>query len=422
MKHAVIFFFSFLYATALYSQNIEAYINTDARTGFSTNTYLHPFIGEWDQSDSGLFSRLSPSADLYLHSGRFSADFSAGYLFEPTFDERQNWSGLYGSSRLNYRLTQQLSLELPVSANRLSSVYDRTSISILPAITWAPSLFTRVSARVGSSFRSYEGLFLDNDENPVITDSRFDVYGLEFERWTSYKWQVRGSVYGLMNQNPVENHSASFALSRVIRQSAGITFNLSLNRYQNSFAIDGDGGFIPVDGPLDDETQVVEDSDQLLRSGVSFSFPLMEGLSGNGSVSHLVFMPGNTENRSDVELSLGVRYRFSASGMFKNNRDKLSPSWENHDDDAVIVKIRYRGDGALFLVGEFNDWEQPGIPLSRQGGQSSRYAALLNLEPGVYEYKVLLVKNGEEMWVEFTDETMTVSDGFGGTNGLIFID
>jgi hypothetical protein len=422
MKHVVLFLLSFFYATALYSQNLEAYINADVRAGFSTNTYLHPFIGEWDQSDSGVFSRLSPSADLYYYGGRFSADFSAGYLFEPIFDDRQNWSGLYGSARLNYRLTQQLSLELPVSANRLSSRYERTSISMLPAITWAPSLFTRVSARAGSSFRSYNGLFFDEDDNPIEKVDRFDVYGLEFERWTSFKWQVRGSVYGVMNQNPVENHSASVALSRVIRQSAGITFNLSLNRYLNNFALDGDGGFIPADGPANDDTQIVEESDQLFRSGVSFSFPITAGLSGNGSVSHLFFRPAVTNNHSDVELSLGVRYRFSASGMFKNNSDKLSPGWENRDDNAVILKVRYRGDGDLFLVGEFNDWDRPGIPLSRQGEQSSRYAALLDLEPGIYEYKILLIKDGEEKWVEFTDETMTVSDGFGGTNGLIFID
>jgi len=417
----VLFLISFFYVNELYSQNIEAYINADTRTGYSTNTYLHPFIGEWDQSDSGLFSRLSPSADLYLHRNRIRADFSAGFFLEPTFDNRQNWSGYFGSSRLIYRLTPQFAIELPVSLSSISSEYGRTSLSLLPAISWSPSLFTRVRARAGSSFRTYNGLFFDDDDNAVVRD-RFDVYGLEFERWTSLKWQMRGSVYGLMNQNLAENHSISFAISRVIRQSSGITLDLSLNSYQNSFAINGDGGFIPINSPENDEAQIVKDSDQLLRSGVSFSFPIIERLSGNGSVSHLLFMPAITENRSDIELSLGVRYRFSASGMFQNYRDKLSPSWENREDNAVIVKIRYRGDGALYLVGEFNDWERPGIPLSPQSGQSSRYAALLDLEPGIYEYKILLLKDGEEQWVEFTDETMTVSDGFGGTNGLIFID
>jgi hypothetical protein len=44
------------------------------------------------------------------------------------------------------------------------------------------------------------------------------------------------------------------------------------------------------------------------------------------------------------------------------------------------------------------------------------------LEPGAYEYKILLLEGESENWIEFTDETLTVSDGFGGENGLIVIE
>jgi len=418
MKKAVLIAITFFCVNDLFSQNLEAFLSVDTRGGYSTNTYLHPFVGEWDQSDEGAFTRLSPSAEIYWNRGRFSTEFSGGFLYEPTFDNRQDWTGTYGSTRLNYRLANQFSIEVQAAANRISSIYDRTSFSVLPALTWSPSLFTTIRARGGSSLRKYRGLMVDETED----SERFDIYGLEIERWTSLKWQLRASVYGLMDENLLENHSLSMALSRIIRQSAGISVDLSMNRYQNRFAVDGQGGITPVPGTVSEGTEIVDETDQLLKIRVSFSFPIVSGLSGNGSVSHLLFMPSVADNRSDAEISFGFRYRFSASGPFQNSRNKLSPEWESRGNSAVIVKIRYSGEGELFLVGEFNDWDRPGVQLSRQSENSNRYAAQLDLEPGIYEYKVMLLKDGEESWVELSDENMTVSDGFGGINGLIFID
>lgn len=422
MKKAILIAATLFCANDLSSQSLEAFLSVDSRGGYSTNTFLHPYIGEWDQSDSGAYTRLSPSAEIYWDSGRLSGGLSSGYFFEPMLDNRQDWTGVYGSGYLNYRISNHFFFELRSTANRISSLYDRSSFSVLPALSWTPSLFTRVRARAGSSFREYSGFESAEQESSGRQMDRFDVYGLEIERWTSFKWQISGSVYSLMGESLLENHSLSLAVSRIIRQSAGVTFDLSLNRYQNSFAIDGQGVATPVTGTAPDGTELIEQTDQLLRSRLSYSFPIVGGLSGYGSASYLLFMPDATENRSDMEASFGFRYRISTSEIFRNNKNKLSPEWESRTDQAVIVKVRYRGDGDLFIVGEFNDWERPGVQLSKQGEGSNRYAAQLDLEPGVYEYKVLLLKNGDNSWVELSDETMTVSDGFGGINGLIYID
>lgn len=422
MKQAVLIVITLLCVNDLSSQSLETYLSIDSRGGYSTNTFLHPFIGEWDQSDSGAFTHLSPSVEVYWNKGRFSGVLSAGYFFEPTFDNRQNWTGIFGSAHLDYRISNQFSLEVQSSANRISSLYKRSSISFLPALSWSPSLFTSLKARAGSSFREYSGFDTTEPEDPGRQLDRFDVYGLEAERWLSLKWQISSSIYSLIGESLLENHSVSLALSRIIRQSSGVTLDLSLNRYKNSFAIDGQGVITPITGSIPDGTELIENTDQLLKSRLSYSFPVIGGLSGYGSLSHLLFMPGASENRSDAEISFGVRYRISTSSLLRNHKNELSPEWETRSDQAVIIKVRYRGEGDLYIVGEFNDWQRPGVQLSKQGKGSKRYAAQLDLEPGIYEYKVLLVKDGEESWVELSDETMTVSDGFGGTNGLIYID
>jgi len=44
------------------------------------------------------------------------------------------------------------------------------------------------------------------------------------------------------------------------------------------------------------------------------------------------------------------------------------------------------------------------------------------LDSGAYEYKILLVEGDAEKWLELSEDTFTVNDGFGGENGLIIID
>lgn len=422
MKKAVLIAITLFFANDLSSQHLEAYLSVDSRGGYSTNTFLRPFIGEWDQSDSGSYTHLSPSAEIYLDSGRFSGGLSGGYFFEPTFDSRKNWSGIFGSGYLNYRISNEFTFEVRSSANRISSLYNRATLSVLPAISWSPSLFTRIRVRAGSSYREHSSFETAEQEGTSGRIDRFDVYGLEAERWMSLKWQIKGSVYSLVDENILENHSFSMAVSRVIRQSGGVTFDLSVNRYQNSFAIDGQGGITPVNEAVTEGTQLIENTDRLLRSRLSYSFPIIDGLSVYGSFSHLLFMPDASDNRTDAEVSFGFRYRMSTSGLFRNNKNTLTPEWESRSDHAVILKVRYRGEGDLHIVGEFNDWQRPGVQLSRQGEGTNRYAAQMDLEPGIYEYKVLLIKDGDNRWVELSDETMTISDGFGGTNGLIYID
>lgn len=95
--------------------------------------------------------------------------------------------------------------------------------------------------------------------------------------------------------------------------------------------------------------------------------------------------------------------------------------WRSVRGNAIELNIRYNGDGELYLIGDFNDWREPGIALRRTG--RNRYATELDLPPGGYEYKILLIGGqGERIWIDFSEETYTVPDGFGGENGVMFID
>lgn len=409
---------SVICADSLMSQNLETIFSVESRAGYSTNTYLHPFVNEWDSSDDGAFARVLPSAQLFWGSSGFTAEGSVGYLYESIFDSRNSWNGAFGSARLRYRFTESLSAGVEASGSRMSSAFTKQNFSVLPDVTWSPSLFTRIQAKAGSSFRKYSGLA---GEGAGDFSDRFELVGLEIEHWPTLRWKIQGSGYGLAGENLINNHSLALSLSRLIRQKAGITLSASINRYTNNFAVSPETGGLPLGpGQPGREDEMIEQTDRLLRSGITVSFPIAGNVTGSGTVGHHTFWAGNGESRSDIATTVGIRYSVSRSNLFNRRHNRLEPEWEKRTNDAVVVSVNFSGNGDLFLTGEFNDWERPGVALSRQN--QKRLAATVELEPGIYEYKVILIRDGEESWVELSDDTMTVSDGFGGTNGLIFIE
>lgn len=411
---------SVLCADSLMSQNLETIFSVESRAGYSTNTYLHPFVNEWDSSDEGTFARVLPSAQLFWGSSGFTAEASAGYLYESIFDTRNSWNGAFGTARLRYRFTESLSAGVETSGSRMNSASTKQNLSVLPEVTWSPSLFSRIQAKTGSSYREYSGLGQGEVEESDFSD-RFDLYGIELEHWPTLQWKIQGSGYGLAGENILNNHSVALSLSRLVQQKVGITLSVSVNRYTNNFAVSAETGGLPSGaGQPGTEDEIIEQTDRLLRSGISVSFPIAGNVTGSGILGHHTFWAGNGESRSDIAASVGIRYSVSGSSLFNQRHNRLEPEWEKRTNDAVVVSVNFSGDGDLYLTGEFNDWERPGVALSRQN--QKRLAARVDLEPGIYEYKVILIRYGEESWVELSDDTMTVSDGFGGTNGLIFIE
>lgn len=408
------------YAHTTYSQNVDAFLNVDAGYGYTSNTFLNPFINEWNRSDFGGYASISPSGQLLWNAGKFSGDLSTGYVYQPLFDGPSNWSGFYGNSNVRYRLSSRWMTEVQVSGSQFSSSYDRSLFSVLPSLTWSPTFFTRIRARAGSSFRNYSYL---NADVPTEFSDRLDLYGLEIETWPSFNWRVKAGFNGNFNENLVGNHTLSVGIERIIKQNWRFSLQAATDRYSTEVVTTtggtGGGGMPPIGGPPSNgEETIVEDSDRLIRTGISLSRTFFERFTATASVSNVQFLPADQESTSDIQTALNLRYTFPVSGLSRS-RD-INPKWSDEGDGVVFLNVNYRGDGNLYLVGEFNSWERPGIPLSKQ--TERRYAAQLELESGIYEYKILRIINGEEEWIELSEDAMTVSDGFGGENGLIYID
>jgi hypothetical protein len=88
---------------------------------------------------------------------------------------------------------------------------------------------------------------------------------------------------------------------------------------------------------------------------------------------------------SDIELSAGVQYSFSP--VMAKRGVPYGVRWEAEPDSKTTIEVQYKGNESLYLTGDFNDWDQPGIPLERTG--RNRYRATLDVDPGIYQYKIL---------------------------------
>lgn len=395
-----------------FSQDWQAVLLLDSRSGYTGNTYLNPYLAEWDRSSPSGYAMIAPMGQVAYAADKFSTDLTAGYVYQPFFDERDSWSGTFGSLTAQYRLSDRVSAGLETGVSRFSTIVKRDLYWVQPVLTFTPSLFTQLRLKAGSTFRT----LYDYGEQGGDVSDRYDSYTIELETWPDFRWQIRSALYGNIS-DPSANIGFRFSADHRVNRSLKFMINTGLERFGYSVTTDtGGGGFPPIGSPGGQTT--VSEADLLLRAGLGSSYQLNRNLTLFIQGDYLNYSSSATgDSFNDVHVSGGVRIALFPSFSKKNKADV---EWRSNGSQTVLLKLNYKGDGRLYITGEFNDWEKPGIPLSQQSG--NRYAAQLSLEPGVYEYKILLVEGSDERWIDFSEETYTVSDGFGGINGLIFID
>jgi 1,4-alpha-glucan branching enzyme len=93
----------------------------------------------------------------------------------------------------------------------------------------------------------------------------------------------------------------------------------------------------------------------------------------------------------------------------KTERSKPSPATIR----GVAFIVRAKGASEVVLTGDFTQWTQEGIRLRK--GASDEWRAVLSLEPGEYQY--LLVIDGH--WQEDPQASKRVPNPYGGFNSVI---
>lgn len=399
------------------AQNWQNLISVDSRFGYSTNTYLNPFMSDWNTAAESSYNLTSAILKSSWYKRRNSLSLTGGLLYEPLLSEGKGWKGGLGLINYNHRFSNSISAGIEAGGSYMSNSYSRTLFWAQPKVTAFLSPFTLVRLKAGSIFRNYRNYSNVGDES-----NRFDLYALEFETWPNYRWQLKAGLYGSLDTLPsIQNgFNVNGSVGYYFRNGASVSFTGNLEQYKTQQIQQIGGGGPPMGFPPNHNQQTVTavNTDRIIKFSLDGTYPLNERFSVFGTAGALNFnsqSTGITEN--DYEISGGIRFSFEP--RFNKNRGVVTPEWHQKDRQQQI-NIKYSGKGRLYLVGDFNDWSRTGIPLRKQSDDI--YVAQLNLTPGAYEYKVLRIQGDTQEWLTFSDDTYTVSDSYGSQNAMLLVE
>jgi len=389
-----------------YGQKWNSYITMQSTIGYTTNSYLNPYISEWDRNISSSYWSVTPTGQLNWNSDRAALNFQGGMHFQPYLRNEQGWKGGFLYMKLRENIANNLAVGLQSGGSYYNSAFDRTMAWVQPTLQYTFSPLTRAQLRVGSSFRGYDGA--------GVTDAsyhRYDLYGLQLETWPAYQWKLQADVFGNLNKlnNPSDGISTTLQSSFVFKNGVTWSAGVGLEHYQ--YDIVTQGSIVPGNISLNTA------EDRMLKLSTGGSFPVYNNWSVRLSGSMLSwYSSSNDLTKTDFYLSAGVEFGFSPGLVRKKEVERTA--WQQEDNEAIL-RLKYNGDGELYITGDFNNWSRPGKPLRK--GKDHTYLIKLDLSSGAYEYKIVVKKAGQKSWLKLPDELAKVDDGFGGENGRIII-
>ncbi|MDZ7680541.1 MAG: glycogen-binding domain-containing protein [Fodinibius sp.] len=366
------------------AQQWQSVVSLDSRVGYSTNTYLNPFLSEWDSTVESGYNVTSAVMQSYWNNNAHNISLTGGVLFESLFSQTANWKGGLGVAGYNYRFSNDISAGVELGGSYFTSRYSRMVTWIQPKVSWFVTPFTLFRVKAGTNFRKYQ-----NYRDQPTSSSRYDFYGLEFETWPNYRWQLTAGLHGSLNNllSIQKGFNAKSTVNYHFNNGAHIGLNIGLEQYQTELTEQQNGGSggPPIGGPPDQTMVTSLATDRMFKVGLDGSVPINQRFSvfGAADVLHYKSEASNVST-NDYKLSAGVRYSFTPK--LGGSDGKVNPEWKTGGDSQEI-RIQYSADGRLYLVGEFNNWSKSGIPLRKQSDNT--YIAQIELPPGSYEYKIL---------------------------------
>lgn len=407
-----------------FAQGLQTVVSVDSRVGYTSNTYLNPFFSEWDESVETGYGLASVFSQSFWSDNTNSIDATLGLVAEPFFGNDSFWRGGLGVLDYRRRFNNSFSGGAEAGGSYFSSNFTRSMFWFQPYATWFASPFTSVTAKIGINKRSYKNFSQDID-----TDTRFDYYGLQAESWFGYNWQLKAGLFSSLENFPSldQQFSSTLSLSYLFLNGVRITASGGYQQFGFEQIIEtggGPGGGGPPfggGGEAPAETEISQEYDRIYKMGLTGDLPINQRFSIYASVEGLHRNISNSqETFNDIQLSAGVRISMRPNIISRSGKKMIDPEWRKSEDRNMMLNINYNGGGRLYLVGDFNNWNRAGIPITQTSGKT--YSVEIPLESGAYEYKILHVEGNTEEWLEFSSDTYTVDDGFGGENGMILVE
>jgi len=370
--------------------------------GHQTNLYLDPVLGTWTPDVDSPFWTVTPRLGLTRDASRTRIDLTIQGRLHPqrTDVPQQTQSTL----RLQRRLHSDWVLGLaaggtrtryPAVGDQLPTVRD--SWWALPALRWTPTSETMLSLRTGLTQR-FEQL-------PALTDRQTSgLASLRATHWLTDR--VQGTARAYYSGGRTSTADAGFG---------GSGGSLSATYWPSDVvSIRGEVAIEQLRYE-DPEQSFATERDRLGRAGVTVEWMPHSVLTVFGRARGLTADLGASPDRTDEHVSVGLRL---ATRQVLGGSAEPPPRHRvcESTDGGLRIRIPYEGNGSPHVTGDFNNWSLPGVPLDATDDDT--WTTTLELPPGEYEYRIRVVENDGERWLDLPSYAQTAEDPFGGTNGV----
>ncbi len=399
------------------AQNLETEVTLSAGSGYASNSYLIPMIPEWERRYISAFTTFTPSARMrYAGSGRSITVNGIGQLLH-FYDERPTWGGGYLTTTFRQRLSSSFTARASGGLGSHATSYNRDLQWLQLGVDWLATSSTRLEATAGSGWRTIRNL-----ENMDDMTDRFTTYSLGIEYWPSFRWRLRMNFNSNLDHLSSPGDGFSSTVSATNHRFNGLVLMLEtgLEQYTVAFQSSRETETGSTDnGLFNDDENTLNIQNRFHRTTFRASYPVSGRITLTGTVAGLLwFSSADDEIEPDYQISAGIQVPFSLRRV--RSGELRSLDFESERSGRTTLTVRYRGDANLYITGDFNDWEDPGIPLRKTN--RNRYSVALDLSVGMHQFKIAKRENDELEWLELPDDAPTVNDGFGGKNGRIIID
>jgi hypothetical protein len=140
----------------------------------------------------------------------------------------------------------------------VSTSFDRKVFWFQPVLSWSPTLFTRINARLGSSFRSYD-LPVSDEENSTDERTRFDhLWAGSWKPGRDFSGCCGQGIYGDLSA-PADNISLMGSAEYYVNNKLSLTARAGVDQYKFQFETHGGNGstFPPIGGPVTGDGTVI---------------------------------------------------------------------------------------------------------------------------------------------------------------------
>lgn len=401
------------------AQELRGFLTLEGGSGYLTNAYLDPTFATWAPRLQAAFGSLAGTGGLSWSGERTTASALAGVRWIGFADSTSSWSAAVLSGEVERRLGGGLALAAGGAFSELRRPDARRSLWARGALRWTASPGLRLGLGPAVARTRLERA-LEEDTGPLPglpapggggepATATSVVLLASVEAWPGGPWRLEGEAYGARTEADdlgvdYRGGGGSLRATRWWSNGASVTLGTGIEGFGYRAALDGS-----------DESEGVPENDLIVRGEVGVEWPLARRLGLQARLAGLGRPSAETGDRVDLHASLGLR--FTIDGTLSSPRRRLR--W-SREPEGMRIRVRYAGDGRLYLVGDFNGWDDPGLPLRRTAGDT--WTSTLRLEPGSYRYRVRVVEGEAESWLPLPEGTVVEEDGFGGGNAVLVIE